>query len=211
MQLICRQPCPLQKRSRLICIDVETVASLLPQVDRRRCRTVFACRELPCVAVREDPVTRLYQRQAELAYPAADLNILFLDPDCFFEKCLFCLFNGRAFFLHFQKNALHPAQCPGKIHCCRPRGIQIVFLFLELRYEEFIVLRLCLFAQQIDPKGSTDPDRRGPSNLQQINSIPDLFRCSEQDQFLPARQQRLINDPDRILIIQQLNSFILKN
>ena len=104
------ETCTLEQWACLVGKDAEVVASFVSKVHDGGGSAVFGGGELPCVAVGEESIARLYEGERVLAYFFADVDVLLFDAESFIAKECADLLDG--FLCVGLDDALHTVQCP---------------------------------------------------------------------------------------------------
>src|SRR6202166_4741711 len=196
-QLPRRQPRPLQKRPRLIRVDV----NLLPRFHRRanhaQRRPITSCRERPSVAVRQHSTFTWHQRRALPPHRLVRGNI--------FRMHAFALFDQRLFNLCHRTHPqsfellLHTRNRPKQIHRRRPRCTHVVADRVELALEISNVLRLRRLHSQRNPHGRRHPNRRRSAHHHRPDCVRHLLvRLASEIGFF-RRQLRLVDEAHALL------------
>ena len=142
--------------------------------------------------MRQDAVAVVNEAQAVFRNSAAHLDVLLLDLHCLLAQQTDNLLHRPAEVR--RHNALHSGEGPAQVDRRGARGVQIFFIFTELRQELLRILRADLLRQHKHPIPRADTDRRGAAHTQLENCFVDLLRRLKRDHFGNVRQERLIDD-----------------
>ena len=104
------EACALEQGACLVGKDAEVVAFFVSKVHDGGGRAVFGGGELPCVAVGEESIARLYEGERVLAYFFADVDVLLFDAEGFIAQECTDLGDGFSFALF--DDPLHAVQRP---------------------------------------------------------------------------------------------------
>ena len=204
-----REARALQQRPGLVAEHSEVHALFPSEVDRRQSRAVLRRGQLAGIAMGQDAVPILDQRQAVFADHPAHPDILRLDLDALLPQQFHDLRNR--FFLVIDDHLLHPVQRPGKVHRRRAGGVQVFLRFVEGIEEFLICIRLNVLRRQVNAEGRRDADRRSAPDLKQIDCLPDIFLVGQMQDLHLTRQLCLVQDHQRTFLLIQRNGFISHN
>ena len=176
MQFKCCQSGSLQQRSGLIRKYMEVVTSLLSQINRCGCGTVFYGCKLSCITVGQNTISRFYQFQSKLSDFSTYFHIFRPNLQCFVMQDFLHFCDSLVLFsASLYSHSIHALQRPGQINCGGSGRIQIFLIFCEFLIKFFEVFRLDAIRQQVDAQCRRYTDGRGSPDLQQIDSIPHLL------------------------------------
>ena len=194
-QLIARQARALQKRARLVDPDVQPDAALLRQIERPLRRAVARGGQRPCVAVRQDVVPVVQQRQAVFRNRAAHVHVLLMD------RGRLAVERGqqrRARRVPVrQHDAVHAPKHVRKVHRCRAGAVEIVRKTAIFAVKAVEIGRVDPGGQHGHGIGRKNADGGRAADAQRVDRLPKLARLGKCEVLRAVRQERLIQNDDR--------------
>ena len=170
-------------------------APLHTEVDGGEGCAIFSGGQLARVAVGEDAVAILDQRQAILANRTAHADILFTDSHCLIvQQALDIAYRKQPVV---RSDPLHAVQRPEQVDRRGPGGGQVILGLLELLIESVIIFGLDALGGQVNADGCCYADSRGTAYFEQIDSIPYVLLVGEGQDMHLAGQPGLVNDDQR--------------
>ncbi len=132
-QLPSGQPRALQKRTRLVGVDVNLLAHLDSRANHAQRRAIAACGQSSGIAVGQHTTFVRQQFAAECSQSLARSNVFFVHGVCFCEDSLLNLGHCRSGRVQLRKQALHAVDGPEQVHRRRSRSGQARADCLEFR------------------------------------------------------------------------------